>query len=161
MNTNTNAVKHTNASQSQSLEDLATFLDAKYQLPMGLKIGWDGIIGLIPGVGDLFTSVLSFYIILKAAALGCSKSVLLHMSLNVLIDNLISLVPFLGNIGDFFWKSNTKNITLLRRHLKNQAQTRNSSLVFVTLMLLTVLTLSILTIALGVWALMKLVELIF
>lgn len=109
------------------LDNLARFLDSKYQLPGGIRIGWDGILGFIPGVGDLITNMLSMYIIVRAAALGCSPAVILRMGGNVLLDNIFDLVPVLGNFFDIFWKSNLKNIALIERYQANPARTDASS----------------------------------
>ncbi len=111
----------------KDLKFLAESLDAKFTLPGGFKIGWDGILGLLPGIGDITTSCLSFYIILRAAALGCSQSVILQMGLNVLIENFIGVIPILGNVFDFFWKANLRNLELINAHQKNPQATERSS----------------------------------
>ncbi len=102
---------------------LANWLDSKFELPFGWRVGWDGILGLIPGIGDFTTSLLSFYIIYKAAILGCPFSVVLRMILNVLIDNVLDTVPIIGNIFDFVWKSNMKNLALLESYLQSPHRT--------------------------------------
>jgi hypothetical protein len=119
----------------QDARRLAEFLDSKYQLPFGWRIGWDGLLGLIPGIGDLTTNILSFYILYKAALLGCTPSIILRMGLNILIDNVIDTVPLLGNIFDFMWKANNKNIVLIENFLQDPTRTTRSSraIVFLTL----------------------------
>ncbi len=113
--------------ESIKLKELAHSLDSKFKLPLGIKVGWDGILGLIPGVGDLITTSVSFYIVFKAALLGCSFSVVARMLLNILIDNLVDMVPVIGILFDFGWKSNSKNVQLLENHFSNPARTRNVS----------------------------------
>lgn len=123
------------------VEELADQLDTRFRLPGGFRVGWDGLLGLIPGVGDLVTNGISFYIIFRAADAGCPPSVLLRMALNVLVDNLIDAIPFLGNIFDFFWKANSKNLELLRRYTFDPRRTTRSSrgVVFATLFAIAVL----------------------
>jgi Domain of unknown function (DUF4112) len=108
------------------LKQISTVLDSKFEF-MGLKFGLDGILGLVPVVGDFFTSALSLYIIYQAALLGCSVPTLLRMVLNVMIDNLLDIFPILGNIFDFLWKSNNKNVALLEKHLARPHQTHRQS----------------------------------
>jgi len=122
----------------QEIRKMADFLDSKYQLPFGWRVGWDGILGLIPGVGDLATNLISFYILYKGAILGCPVSVVLRMGLNILIDNVIDTIPLLGNIFDFMWKANNKNLALIESYLQQPHQTRRSSQAVVTVTLILV-----------------------
>ncbi|HEX4923875.1 MAG TPA: DUF4112 domain-containing protein [Bdellovibrionales bacterium] len=109
------------------VRELARQLDTRFKLPGGIPVGWDGLIGLIPGVGDLATNAISFYIIFRAADAGCPPSVLMRMGLNVLIDNILDAIPFLGNVFDFFYKSNTKNLALMERYALDPARTARGS----------------------------------
>lgn len=117
---------------------IAEYLDSKYTLPFGWKVGWDGILGLIPGIGDLLTNAFSFYIIYKAAVIGCPPSIILRMGLNVLIDNVLDAIPLIGNIFDFMWKANIKNVALMDRYLERPHQTARSSRFVVVFALLLV-----------------------
>ena len=97
---------------------LAKLLDDSIAIPgTGWKIGLDPIVGLIPGIGDLIGAVLSGYIILEAARADASAFTLARMVGNVGIDTLFGAVPALGDLFDAAWKSNTKNVALLERHL--------------------------------------------
>ena len=98
---------------------LATWLDSEFRLPGNIRIGWDGILGLIPGIGDLLTSLVSIYIIGRAAQLGCPPSVLVRMGAIVLFESLVDMVPVLGNLFDVYWKSNERNLKLIERHLRD------------------------------------------
>lgn len=118
------------------MEKLAIFLDSQYQLPGGRTIGWDGIIGLVPGVGDFITNSLSFYIVLQAALIGCPPSVLLRMCLNIAVDNLLDFIPLLGIILDFLWKSNVMNIELIEKYLEEPIQTRLVSRIIIVAVLI-------------------------
>ena len=122
----------------QDLKRLAELMDSKYQGPFGFRFGLDGLIGLFPVVGNMITSCVSLYIIMRSAALGCPPVVLLRMGLNLLIDNIFDWLPILGNIFDFMWRANNKNILLLEGYLANpgRAVSRSSWLVFATILVM-------------------------
>jgi hypothetical protein len=119
----------------QDLKNLSILLDSKFGIGK-FRFGWDGIIGLVPVIGDLVTSGASLYIVFRAAALGCPPSVLLRMGCNILIDDLLDVIPVLGHVFDFVWKSNNKNIVLLERYLNDPRQTTRSSRVMIFFTLL-------------------------
>lgn len=125
------------------LRSLSRLLDTKFQGPLGSKYGLDALVGLIPGVGDFITSALSFYIIAQAAALGVSSATLIRMAINVIFENAIDMIPFVGNIFDFYWKANKMNLDLIESHLKNPSRETIQSrtvvaLIFIILLLLLV-----------------------
>ena len=127
------------------LKALSILLDSQFTGPFGIKFGLDGIIGLIPGIGDLITTAMSVYILFQAATLGCTPATLTRMGLNIVIENIFDIIPIFGHLFDFFWKSNNKNIALLDQHLINpRAVTLKSRIILggLILVLLTLLTLS-------------------
>ena len=93
---------------------LAKLMDNAVEIP-GLKtrIGLDAVLGLIPGVGDIASSFVSFYILQVANRRGASRLTLLHMTFNILCDWIIGSVPLAGDVFDIFWKSNQRNVKLL------------------------------------------------
>ena len=106
------------ASRTKRVRVLAKLLDDSIVIPgTGWRIGLDPIVGLIPGIGDLIGAVLSGYIILEAARAEVPAYTLARMLLNVGIDTLLGAVPAVGDLFDAVWKSNTKNVALLERHL--------------------------------------------
>jgi hypothetical protein len=109
------------------LRRLAHFLDSAIPLPGGLRIGLDGLIGVVPGVGDLVGSALSSYIIAQAYRLGASRSVILRMTANVALETVLGVIPVLGDLFDFAWKANRRNVALLERHLTEPQRTRRRS----------------------------------
>lgn len=111
----------------KDIQMVSDFLDTRFVGPGGFRFGWDGIIGLIPGVGDLMTSMGSFYIIVRAAMLGAPISVLLRMGLNVFIDSLFDAVPVIGMLFDFAFKANVRNLSLLRQSLGASEQVAKTS----------------------------------
>lgn len=101
------------------LRRLSWLLDNSIPLPGGFRIGLDGVLGLIPGVGDALGASLSTYIVVQAARLGASPMQLLRMMMNVLLESLLGTIPILGDLFDFAWKSNQRNMKLLDVHLQN------------------------------------------
>ena len=117
----------------EHLKNLSIALDSKFEGPFGFKFGLDGLIGLVPIFGDFITSAMSLYIIAQAASLGAGPSTLIRMAINLLIENLFDMLPVIGNLFDFYWKANNKNIKLLESHLKNPARETIKSRMIVAL----------------------------
>lgn len=134
-----------------SLKRLAAFLDSRFPLPFGLRIGWDGILGLIPGVGDLITNVLAFTILAQAVRLKCPPSVLARMGANLLVENLVDAIPIIGNFFDFFWKANLKNIALLERYQLNPKPETLRSRFLLASVLILILLMTVASIGLAVY----------
>ena len=80
-------------------------------------MGLDGLLGLIPGIGDTATALIASYVVLEAARLGVPKRTLARMIANVGFDFIVGLVPLLGDLGDFAWKANRRNARMLHDHL--------------------------------------------
>lgn len=100
------------------LRRLAWLLDNSIPIPgVGYRIGVDGFLGLIPGIGDTAGAALSTYILLQAAQLGVSRGTILRMAYNIAVDGLLGLVPILGDLFDFTWKANHRNVLLLERNI--------------------------------------------
>ena len=93
----------------QSLETLSEYLDGLFRVPgTGWRFGLDSLIGLIPNVGDISTSLVSFYILVAGVRYGVPKITLLRMAFNIGLDYIIGVIPFFGDAFDFFWKANKK-----------------------------------------------------
>jgi hypothetical protein len=137
----------------KDLRILADAMDNHFRGPFGWRFGWDGLLGLIPVVGDTVTSAISAYIIFRAAQLGGPPSVLVRMGFNVVVENLVDFIPMLGNLFDFVWKANVKNIRLLEVYLANPSRVRRHSrgLIFLTFVL--VLAAMVATIVFAVYTL--------
>jgi hypothetical protein len=115
------------ARRLERLERLARVLDNQFTLP-GTRIGFglDGVLGLIPGVGDTFTLLISSFLIREAHSIGAPLSLKLKMGRNVLIDWLTGLVPVAGDLFDFGWQANQRNVRLLREHLYQRGKIKPS-----------------------------------
>lgn len=100
---------------------LARFLDDSIPIPgTSYRIGYDAIIGLIPGLGDLIGGALSTYIVAQAIEQGISKATVMRMAFNVLVETIVGAVPFLGDLFDAAWKANVRNARLLESALAVQ-----------------------------------------
>ena len=106
----------------ERLRKLSELLDAAFHIP-GTKfsVGLDSIAGLIPGIGDAATALVSAYMIYEAQQLGASRRTLVRMLANVGIDALVGAVPVAGDVFDAVWKANKKNIRLLEADLARRA----------------------------------------
>lgn len=112
----------------KKLDRLAWLLDSSIRIPgTSRTIGLDGIIGLIPGVGDVVTSIISGYIVLESVRSGVSGWVVGRMLLNVVIESVIGAVPILGDIFDFIFKANERNVSLAREYSQNTTATKRRS----------------------------------
>ena len=81
------------------------------------RVGLDSLVGLIPVVGDLATAAMGAWIVWEARNLGMPKWQLARMAANVGFDTLVGAIPFAGDVFDFLFKSNTKNLRIIRKHL--------------------------------------------
>jgi len=89
---------------------------------LGWRFGLDALIGLIPGIGDTGTTLASFYILASAVRHGVPKITLLRMGMNIGFDYLLGSLPVVGDIADAWWKSNQKNVALLRKRATVSAE---------------------------------------
>nr|WP_242468894.1 DUF4112 domain-containing protein [Rhodovibrio salinarum] len=104
------------------METLARVLDDIFRVPgTRVRFGLDGIIGLIPGVGDALTGALSGYLAVRAWDLGLPPHVVAHMAANVGIDLLVGSIPVAGDLFDVGFKANRRNVELLKRELAKRA----------------------------------------
>ena len=100
------------------LDSLARWMDSAFQIPgTGIRFGLDAIVGLIPGIGDTVTSMVSLYILHAASRYGVPRVTLLRMAMNIGIDWIFGAIPLVGDAFDIYWKANLKNVDLLRRHV--------------------------------------------
>lgn len=107
-------------------------LDQAFRVPgTNLRFGWDPIIGLVPWAGDFLTALMAAAIVVQSHRMGVPKVVQARMVINVALDLLIGVVPFLGDVADVFWKANTKNMALLERHAHAQRPPTTGDWLFV------------------------------
>ncbi|RZV58832.1 MAG: DUF4112 domain-containing protein [Pseudomonadales bacterium] len=119
--------KNSEIDTRKRLEYLAWLLDSSIRLPGGFRIGFDGILGLLPGIGDALSAGLSSYIVVEAVRLNVPGLVLLRMLLNIALELFVGIVPIVGDLFDFGFKANERNIRLINAHLEAPARTRRQS----------------------------------
>jgi Domain of unknown function (DUF4112) len=100
---------------------LSRLLDEKFRIPgTTYRVGLDGLLGFIPGIGDAAGALLSTYILYEAIRLGTPKALLFRMIANIGIDTVGGAIPIVGDIFDMAWKANKKNAALLHAYLASQ-----------------------------------------
>ena len=115
------AEQEAHARRLRRIEQLEYWLDRRFRLPLfGSRVGFDGILGLVPGIGDTVSGALSAYLIWQAHQAGVSKRTKARMIGNAAFDYVLGLVPIVGSAADFFYRANTKNLRILKEHLARQ-----------------------------------------
>ena len=132
----------------QNLERFAELLDNKFRIPgTNIRFGLDGLIGLIPFAGDVFTLIVSGYLLMLLIKKGASGMILVKMTWNIIIDALIGTIPLLGDLFDFSFRANTKNIQLMKEFL---AEGKHQGSAWPVILLL--IGVFVVLIALAIWA---------
>jgi hypothetical protein len=104
------------------LQTVANLLDSAFVVPgTNQRVGIDAIIGLIPAVGDVLTTVLSSYIIWEARNLGASRFALARMAGNLGIHAVVGSIPVAGDLFDAFFRVNQRNMRILRSQLARKS----------------------------------------
>ncbi len=150
-----NVTNAKNESTRQRLHRLAWALDNSIPVPGlgGYRIGVDGLIGLVPGIGDAVGALLSSYILAEAVRLGAPKTVLLRMYANMLVDSVVGLIPLAGDVFDVTWKANLRNVNLLDTYLDNPPRATTTSRWFVLGFMAAVLLLLVVIVGLAMMVL--------
>ena len=110
----------------QRVEALEMLLERSFHLPgINYPVGLDAIVGLVPILGDIVTTAMGAYLVWEARNLGMPKWKLWRMAGNVAFDTAIGAVPVVGDAADFLFRSNTRNLRIIKRHLdKHHPSTR-------------------------------------
>jgi uncharacterized protein DUF4112 len=146
------AVEPRHAKQLEWLRTWARLLDNQFRVPgTEMRFGLDPILGLIPGLGDVTTPLFSGLIVLQAFRMRVPKIVQARMVANVIVDVATGVVPFLGDLFDFAWKSNSMNMRLLERHAYQVVQPSRGDWVFVGVVFFILATIVIVPIVLAIW----------
>ncbi len=108
------------------VEAMELLLERSFRIPgVNVPIGLDALIGLIPVLGDIVTTAMGAYLVWEARNLGLSKWHLTRMGANVAFDTAIGLLPVVGDAADFVFRSNTRNLRIIKKHLdKHHPETR-------------------------------------
>jgi hypothetical protein len=97
---------------------VARLLDNAFFVPgLNRRVGFDSVIGLVPGIGDAVSAVLAGYIIWEARRLGLPRWKIARMIGNVAVDTAVGAIPLAGDVFDVFFKSNERNLRIIHEHL--------------------------------------------
>lgn len=130
MDSQTKPILITNPSRLEEVvppevELLSRLMDSVFTIPgLRWRFGLDPLLGLFPGVGDLVTSLVSLYILSVASRYQVPRITLVRMALNVMLDSLGGGLPIIGDLFDVWWKSNTRNVALLRQAVLESGTTQ-------------------------------------
>jgi len=126
------ADRHRSASLEALFRWLAAVMDNFLRFPgTKLRFGLDPIIGLIPGIGDAASAIISTLALIHAARYRLPKILLVRMALNILINELVGIIPGLGDAFSFWFKSNVRNYELVRRYAAAPERARKADWIFV------------------------------
>jgi hypothetical protein len=143
--------RRTSSPSFAAVSKFAYWLDAGIRVPgTHLRFGLDPILGLIPGAGDAAGAVLAGWILVEAIRLGASRATVIRIAGNVALDAVVGAVPLLGDIFDFAWKANLRNVALLERHLVAPDRAQRADRSFVWLVIFGVLAMALGLLALGI-----------
>lgn len=114
------------ASVRARVEAMEKLTERSFTVPgINRPIGLDAIVGLVPVAGDIFGAAMGAYLVWEARNLGMPKWKLLRMAGNVAIDTALGAVPLAGDVFDFLFRSNSRNLRIIKRHLdKHHPNTR-------------------------------------
>lgn len=116
----------------ENIDRMAVFLDEKFEI-FGFKFGWDPILNLIPYLGKVFGFLTSIGLVIIMAKHKVSGKVLIKMLGNVIFDMMLGSIPLIGNIGDFFFKANTRNVAILKEHYYEGKHTGSGKMILLTI----------------------------
>jgi hypothetical protein len=109
--------------RDENLDLLSRVLDSWFRIPgTSIRFGLDGLIGLVPGIGDILAGLASCIIIFAAWMRGAPYVTIARMLVNLALDVIIGTVPLFGDVFDIAWKANRRNYALLTRHLEQPSR---------------------------------------
>ncbi|MDQ3200172.1 MAG: DUF4112 domain-containing protein [Verrucomicrobiota bacterium] len=140
---------------------LALIMDNFLRVPgTKFRFGLDPLMGLLPGLGDTGSAIISAMALIAAARRGLPKILLARMSLNILINEAIGIIPVVGDAFSFWFKSNARNYELLKRHTGAPRSSTKSDWLFVALVLVALAAILIVSLAVSFWLLAQLAKLL-
>ena len=139
---------------------LALIMDNFLRVPgTNFRFGLDPLMGLLPGLGDTGSAMISAMALIAAARRGLPKILLARMSLNILINEAVGIVPILGDAFSFWFKSNARNYDLLRQHTAAPRRSTTSDWIFVAAVLGALLLILVVSLAFSFWLLVQIAAL--
>jgi hypothetical protein len=138
----------------EALRKVSQLLDSAFVVPgTTYRVGLDPILGLVPGLGDLVSPLFTIGMLWQARELALPRVVQLRMIFNVAIDSLVGAIPLVGDLFDFAWKANTKNMALLERYAQEERPASSGDWLFVSLMVALVILVAVLPFVILGWLL--------
>lgn len=139
---------------------IALLMDDLIRVPgTRLRFGIDPLVGLIPGIGDTGSAIVSAVALIQAARGGLPKIVLARMATNILVNEAIGIVPVVGDAFSFWFKSNARNYELLKQHTAGVRKAGRSDWIFVVAVLILLLVLVCIGVAVSLFILQQLFQL--
>lgn len=137
-----------------ALRKWSVLLDSAFRVP-GTRItfGLDPILGLIPGLGDFTSPVFAALLLLHGARMRIPRVVQVRMLINAIIDLLIGVVPVVGDLFDFGWKANVRNLALLERYAHPEAKPTKGDWIFVLSIVGVLFALTVIPVLFAAWLL--------
>jgi Domain of unknown function (DUF4112) len=136
-----------------ALRRFAQLLDSAFLVPgTNYRVGLDPIFGLVPGLGDLVSPLFALGILWQARDLGIPRVVQLRMIINVAVDGLVGAVPLIGDLFDFVWKANDRNMALLERHAAHEHGAATADWLFVLVATLVIIAIAAIPFVIAAWA---------
>jgi hypothetical protein len=140
---------------------LALVMDNLLRVPgTNFRFGLDPLIGLLPGLGDTGSAIISAMALIAAARRGLPKILLARMSLNILINEAVGIIPIVGDAFSFWFKSNARNYDLLRKHTATPRRSTTSDWIFVAAILGALFLILVVSLAFSFWLLYALAKLL-
>jgi Domain of unknown function (DUF4112) len=138
--------------RDENLDLLSRVLDTWFRVPgTNIRFGLDGIVGFIPGIGDVLGGLASCIIVLAAYFRGVPLITIARMVANLAIEVGVGLVPVLGNLFDIGWRANRRNYHLLEQSLAASRRDTERDWLFMGLLGFGLLALAMLPFLLLLW----------
>ena len=137
-----------------ALRKWSVLLDSAFRVPgTRFTFGLDPLLGLIPGLGDLTTPLFAALLLVHAVRLRIPRVVQLRMLINAVIDFSVGAIPVVGDLFDFGWKANIRNLDLLERHARPGTQASAEDWIFVLLVIVVLFAFAAFPILVAAWLL--------
>jgi uncharacterized protein DUF4112 len=147
-------IRESDARVLAALRKWSVLLDSAFRVPgTSMTFGLDPILGLIPGLGDLTSPLFAGLLLFHAARMRIPRVVQVRMVVNALIDFAVGFIPVLGDIFDFGWKANVKNLALLERYAHSGAKAALGDWLFVSVVIGVLLAAALIPILFAAWLL--------
>ena len=132
----------------ETMRRWAHFSEKAFRVPFTkMRFGWDPVLGLVPGLGDISTGLFTLFLLIASFRQRLPGIIRARLIMNAFLDVVLGIIPFVGDIFDFAWKSNSRNLALLEKHARGERNPRASDWIFV----LAVLAAALATVLVPLW----------